>query len=44
MPNTVVQALWPRAMAHRGYFYIAWNANGDCISLFLTHGSQYSSF
>lgn len=37
-------AQWSKAMNHEGFFSIYWSAAGDCYSLFLINGSQYSHF
>ncbi|MCP3136662.1 hypothetical protein [Pyxidicoccus xibeiensis] len=37
-------AQWSKAMNHQGYFSIYWNVLGECYSLFLNNGSQYSHF
>ncbi|MFY1826494.1 hypothetical protein ACN47A_11320 [Myxococcus fulvus] len=43
-PDAATQAHWNKAMNHEGYFSIYWSVTGDCYSLFLTNGSQYSNF
>ncbi len=39
-----IAAEWPQATLAQGYFYIAWDAYGNCNSLGLTNGSPYSTF
>jgi hypothetical protein len=44
IPDTATSALWSRALAHSGYFYVSWDATGTCTYLSLYNGSQYSTF
>lgn len=39
-----VTAMWPLAMNAKGYFYVAWDADGYCSYLEILNGSAYSSF
>lgn len=42
--DTGTAAQWSKAMNHGGFFSIYWSAAGECYSLFLINGSQYSHF
>ncbi|GEN12381.1 hypothetical protein SAMN05443572_10363 [Myxococcus fulvus] len=42
--DAMTGAHWSKAMNHEGFFSIYWSAQGDCYSLFLINGSQYSNF
>ncbi len=35
---------WPVVMNFRGFFFIEWNASGQCSILELTNASEYSDF
>jgi hypothetical protein len=41
---TAVQALWPTALAHGGYFDISWTAAGECVGMQLQDSSAFQSY
>ena len=43
-PDAAVAAIWDRAMRHRAYFSISWNADGTCTSLYLSNNTQYANY
>ncbi|MCP3167253.1 hypothetical protein [Myxococcus qinghaiensis] len=44
LADAATEAQWSKAMNHEGFFSIYWSASGECYSLFLINGSQYSHF
>lgn len=44
IPDGDIAAIWPMAMATRGYFNLVWDASGTCHNLWLNNGSYTQNF